>query len=103
TTMDRDELVETDKKRDTFFALPAQADGNPTIEPERLQRIRNRFRVYYARARETARRTIGGESVEALSGAQKEAVRQTNEIRQELDSLTSRSTAQMQAAFQASR
>ncbi len=103
TTMDRDELAETDRKRDKFFALLAQADGNPTIEPERLQRIRNRFRVYYTRARETARRTIGGESVEALSGAQKEAVRQTNEIRQELDSLTSRSTAQMQAAFQASR
>src|SRR5262245_47869592 len=103
TTMDRDLLEETDKQRDKFFAILTQTSGNPTIDPARVQRIRDRFRSYYGRARETAQRTIAGESIEALNSSRIEAVKQTNAIRQELDSLTAHSTSQMQAAFQASR
>lgn len=100
---DRGLVEETGTVRNRFLAILKEAGKIRTLEPAQVKRLESSFRTYYALARDTSLRMIGGETGELLTRRQQSMAAQYNAIKNELKGLTERNKQEMTAAFSASR
>ena len=99
TTRDPGLLGEADRQHDAFLGALRKAEGNPAIPPAERQSIANAVNQYYQLARRNTQSTIAGAIPESL----REQIDRYNEIHRTLADFTSRSRADMEAAFASAR
>ena len=99
---DIDTLTETDTLRDQFLRKVAGTKGD-AFEAGESERLKMAFQEYYALARETTGRMIGGNTGERLIAVLEKMTTKYNGIRKTLESNTARDKAGMAAAFASAR
>ena len=100
---DLDGLREADSLRDEFQRALTSAEANPVASRAELIRVRGDFAGYYEVARRTTEALIAGRATDSLYGSLETMRASFAALRLELDSATTRRTADVAREFAATR
>jgi len=92
-------VEDADRIRDTFLRIVSEMQNNPVVRTEDHREIRRAFEDYYALARPTTLRMIGGESGDALLASLQQMKTKDNVVKQRLAELLKNDSAAVTQAF----
>ncbi|HYG63252.1 MAG TPA: HAMP domain-containing methyl-accepting chemotaxis protein, partial [Thermoanaerobaculia bacterium] len=91
--------LEADQHRDRLLAGLRAAEGNPTLQRDSVDELRQRFASYYTMARGTSARMIRGDAGLDMVASLREMTNRYNELQRGIAGLTESSRLGMRAAF----